>query len=248
MSDEYTKGRWKEQETEVLKRLIREQLGAEPGTSMRALGKLVEEQGVQVPWSTISKRMVKRSRLSCFKKWQKLTGLFSLSDDHRSKAELLEAIAEDIKGNSEEGRDAKRAKIENDPTASFPQAPTAGAAAALAVAAGSTGGNSFYELYDSAKMADETVEGKAVVNSSARQHVVSTSTWPLSPLLTLWIYFSLFCVQLWVSPNCHRLDPTNFRYTPAETLPAMAYRDGRYVLAAHGHTLSSRKIVQKHNE
>jgi hypothetical protein len=165
MSDEYTKGRWKEQETEVLKRLIREQIGAEPGTSMRALGKLVEEQGVHVPWSTISKRMVKRSRLSCFKKWQKLTGLFSLSDDHRSKAELLEAIAEDIKGNSEEGRDAKRAKIENDPTASFPQAPTAGAAAALAVAAGSTGGNSFYELYDSAKMADETVEGKVVVTS-----------------------------------------------------------------------------------
>jgi hypothetical protein len=75
MSDEYVKGRWKEEETEQLKRLIREQLQAEPGTDMKDLGKMVQERGIQIPWSTISKRMGKRSRLSVFKKWQKMTGI-----------------------------------------------------------------------------------------------------------------------------------------------------------------------------
>jgi len=42
---------------------------------MKELGKIVEEQDIQIPWSTVSKHMGKRSRLSCFKKWQKLSGL-----------------------------------------------------------------------------------------------------------------------------------------------------------------------------
>ena len=72
MSEDFTKGRWKEQETEVLKRLIREHVGVDANMPMVSVGKFVEEQGIQIPWSTISKRMVKRSRLSCFKKWQKM--------------------------------------------------------------------------------------------------------------------------------------------------------------------------------
>lgn len=83
MSDEFIKGRWKEEETATLQRLIREQLnnqtkGATAAIEdMRELGKLVEETNIQLSWSVISKRMGKRSRLSCFKKWQKMTGLFS---------------------------------------------------------------------------------------------------------------------------------------------------------------------------
>jgi Myb-like DNA-binding domain len=83
MSDEFIKGRWKEEETATLQRLIREQLnnqtkGATAAIEdMRELGKLVEESNIQLSWSVISKRMGKRSRLSCFKKWQKMTGLFS---------------------------------------------------------------------------------------------------------------------------------------------------------------------------
>ena len=83
MSDEFIKGRWKEEETITLQRLIREHLnsqtkGATAGIEdMRELGKLVEESNIQISWSVISKRMGKRSRLSCFKKWQKMTGLFS---------------------------------------------------------------------------------------------------------------------------------------------------------------------------
>jgi Myb-like DNA-binding domain len=83
MSDEFIKGRWKEEETETLQSLIREHLSSQTKgataniVEMRELGKWVEENNTQISWSVISKRMGKRSRLSCFKKWQKMTGLFS---------------------------------------------------------------------------------------------------------------------------------------------------------------------------
>eukprot|EP00536_Pseudo-nitzschia_multiseries_P009155 jgi/Psemu1/257892/estExt_Genewise1Plus.C_2500034 len=80
MSTEYVRGRWKEEETTRLKELIREYLRVDPTIGMRELGKIVEAEQIKIPWSTISKRMEKRSRLSCFKKWQKMTGLFSASD------------------------------------------------------------------------------------------------------------------------------------------------------------------------
>lgn len=75
MSSDYVKGRWKDPETELLKRLIREQLNADPNADIKELGKMVQDQNIAIPWTVISKKMSKRSRLSCFKKWQKLTGL-----------------------------------------------------------------------------------------------------------------------------------------------------------------------------
>ena len=132
---------------------------------MVSLGKMVEEQNIQIPWSVISKRMVKRSRLSCFKKWQKLTGLFpeegkKYKDDDDEDGDVDKTGADDMSLPV-----AKRIKIEGDSSVAFPQAPTAGAAAALAAAAstgnGGAGNNSYYELYDSAKIADATVEGKS---------------------------------------------------------------------------------------
>ena len=83
MSDTFTRGRWKGPETEQLKRLIREFLRVEPTADMKDIGKMVEAEDIKIPWSVISKRMGKRSRLSCFKKWQKMTGLYSPSDMHR---------------------------------------------------------------------------------------------------------------------------------------------------------------------
>ena len=74
MNDDYIKGRWKDHETEFLKRLVREHLNADPTADIKTLSKMMEQEGVTVQWSAISKRMGKRSRLSCFKKWQKLTG------------------------------------------------------------------------------------------------------------------------------------------------------------------------------
>ena len=55
--------------------LIREHLETSPDADMVEIAKMVEREGITVPWSAISKKMGNRSRLSCFKKWQKMTGL-----------------------------------------------------------------------------------------------------------------------------------------------------------------------------
>mmetsp|Transcript_3398 Transcript_3398/g.9492 ORF Transcript_3398/g.9492 Transcript_3398/m.9492 type:complete len:367 (-) Transcript_3398:343-1443(-) len=80
LDDSYIRGRWKDEETAKLQSLIREYLRAHPKSEMTELGKMVEAEQIKIPWSTISKRMENRSRLSCFKKWQKMTGLYSASD------------------------------------------------------------------------------------------------------------------------------------------------------------------------
>jgi hypothetical protein len=85
INSDYTKGRWKEPETELLKRLVREQLHADPNADIIELGRLVEQQNISIPWTVISKKMGKRSRLSCFKKWQKLTGITSSAGSESSK-------------------------------------------------------------------------------------------------------------------------------------------------------------------
>jgi len=83
IDDSYIRGRWKESETEQLKRFIREYLRVDPRSDLKDLGKMVEADDIKIPWSLISKRMGNRSRLSCFKKWQKMTGLYSPCDMHR---------------------------------------------------------------------------------------------------------------------------------------------------------------------
>jgi Myb-like DNA-binding domain len=132
MSDCYIRGRWKENETEQLKRIIREYLHAEPSADIKELGRMVEAKSIKIPWSVISKKMIKRSRLSCFKKWQKMTGLYSPSDqpiclsvDGSFKHETIE---EEEVPKAPPARRAKPAPIQ------VPKhiASTAGAAAALA--------------------------------------------------------------------------------------------------------------------
>jgi len=53
-----------------------------PTLNLKLLGAAIDKYGksdssvsTTIPWSTISKRMGNRSRLSCFKKWQKLVGV-----------------------------------------------------------------------------------------------------------------------------------------------------------------------------
>jgi hypothetical protein len=157
MSDEYVKGRWKDQEMELLKRLVREHLNVDVATDMKSLGRMVEEQNIQIPWSTISKRIGKRSRLSCFKKWQKMAGLLSASDEVRRRKQEPGA-----NGDNANAAAAKRQKVESggDLEGELHAAPTAGAAAAMAAAAGAmaAGTGDYDEVYNSAKMAEETVE------------------------------------------------------------------------------------------
>jgi hypothetical protein len=166
MSDEYVKGRWKDQEMELLKRLVREHLNVDITTDMKSLGRMVEEQNIQIPWSTISKRIGKRSRLSCFKKWQKMAGLLSASDEVRRRKQ-----EPGVNGDNANAAAAKRQKVEGGghgddhdvlegELSNTHAAPTAGAAAAMAAAAGAmaAGTGDYDEVYNSAKMAEETVE------------------------------------------------------------------------------------------
>jgi hypothetical protein len=94
---------------ELLKRLVREHLNVDIATDMKSLGRMVEEQNIQIPWSTISKRIGKRSRLSCFKKWQKMAGLLSASDEVRRRKQ--EPGANDGGAGANEAA-AKRQKVE----------------------------------------------------------------------------------------------------------------------------------------
>lgn len=135
MNTEYVKGRWKENETELLKRIIREHLRADPNADIKELGKMVENEGIIIPWSNISKRMGKRSRLSCFKKWQKMTGLYSPCDQTK-----LPADGKTIPGPSADAVAAIEGALKvEDGTAGVSteahNAPTAGAAAAAMAAA-----------------------------------------------------------------------------------------------------------------
>ncbi|VEU33533.1 unnamed protein product [Pseudo-nitzschia multistriata] len=96
LDSSYVRGRWQEEETEQLKRLIRESLNVDPKMDMLALGKMVEAEQITIAWSAISKRMGKRSRLSCFKKWQKMTGLFSPCDVGRFKLRSDDGRAKEV--------------------------------------------------------------------------------------------------------------------------------------------------------
>jgi len=132
MSDTYTRGRWKDNETELLKRIIREYLKVEPNADIKELGRMVEAKGIKIPWSVVSKKMVRRSRLSCFKKWQKMTGLMSPSD--QIKIDRRGSKTDDSNDESEKAVKEAPSRRTKDIVPSLPThaAPTAGAAAALA--------------------------------------------------------------------------------------------------------------------
>lgn len=74
-SKDFVKGRWKEHEVKELEALIRTHL-KEPKLSMLEIGKMIEAEGIVMPWEKLSQKMGTRSRLSCFKKFQKMCGLF----------------------------------------------------------------------------------------------------------------------------------------------------------------------------
>ena len=197
MSEVYTRGRWKESETEQLSRLIREhvlqqaaaqnidttaQMGDHPGNNnIKAIAKLVHDHNISIPWSIISKRMVKRSRLSCFKKWQKMTGLSSTNTtdhDYLMKKDHLDTSSSPASKRLKTSNGTAVVTTTNATAAVLPfvsSAETAGAAAAAVLAQT----NSTYDgndhdvdaaqqhaadedddddVYHDAKMADATVQ------------------------------------------------------------------------------------------
>lgn len=73
MSQDFVKGRWKESECSLLIRLVKEEIKPpNPNAEFAEIIDMIEKNNISIPWSLISKRMEKRSRLSCFKKWQKM--------------------------------------------------------------------------------------------------------------------------------------------------------------------------------
>lgn len=122
MSDEFIKGRWKEEETATLKQLIRDHLNNQTQGATAAiedfkeLGKIVEEGNIQISWSVISKRMGKRSRLSCFKKWQKLTGLFTPPSDADAVEHAVKPSAKAKVDDGEEESEPPMKKIKAEPS------------------------------------------------------------------------------------------------------------------------------------
>jgi hypothetical protein len=93
------------------------QLNVDPSIDMQDLGKMVEEQNLQIPWSHISKRMGNRSRLSVFKKWQKMSGIssFDTLENYVVKREpTMDEIAEELNSFEPEFKRMKREPDEHD--------------------------------------------------------------------------------------------------------------------------------------
>lgn len=181
MSDSYTKGRWKENETEQLKRIVREYLKADPTADIKELGRMMEAKNIKIPWSVISKKMVKRSRLSCFKKWQKMAGT-SPSDQSKS------GTMDDSSSKEEEAPGAMAEVVKEAPARRLKERPaqlpthvaaTAGAAAALAssvnnpIASNAASDSQSYMLtalanMDASRMSDVDWAGIGVENAQER--------------------------------------------------------------------------------
>lgn len=133
MDDTFVRGRWKDEETERLKTLIREHLQMDHTADMKDLGKMVEQEGLKIAWSVISKRMGNRSRLSCFKKWQKMTGIYSPSDQELVAPSLVRQQLQQQQERFDNGNSIKDEKSVDQQTLVDAQAAlTAGSAAAIA--------------------------------------------------------------------------------------------------------------------
>mmetsp|Transcript_17146 Transcript_17146/g.25590 ORF Transcript_17146/g.25590 Transcript_17146/m.25590 type:complete len:455 (-) Transcript_17146:3260-4624(-) len=107
---DYTRGRWNEEETKKLEKLLRDYLKVGDDMDMAQMGKLVESKGVTVPWELLSKKMGSRSRLACFKRFEMLSGIYQ---------KKLQA------GQKRSARTTKTAAVANEDEETFPTLPSA---------------------------------------------------------------------------------------------------------------------------
>lgn len=84
----FTKGKWKEKESKELEMHVRKVLKVGEDVPLEELGSLVENESVNVPWSAISQKMKNRSRLSCFKRFQQITGIKKATTKKRKKTDI----------------------------------------------------------------------------------------------------------------------------------------------------------------
>ena len=74
-NNDYTKGRWQDEESKKLERFVREAMRASDDVPMKELGRRVEEENIKLPWNGISNKMGHRSRHSCLKRFQTLANI-----------------------------------------------------------------------------------------------------------------------------------------------------------------------------
>ena len=111
-SKDFVRGRWSQAETDKLCKYIRQTTGITESMAkdMKALEKVAAKKKIQISWSEVSKRMEDRSRLACFKKWEKLTGTYQPSKAKPSAAPSTEEKAAASKKESDNDYDAKLAE------------------------------------------------------------------------------------------------------------------------------------------
>jgi len=109
-SEDYIKGRWRQEETEKLVRLIREHLKSDPNVSIFEISNMMEAERKSLPWGKISKEMGSRSRLSCFKKFQKMAGLYSPADGVKRGGKRRQKLKEEHEQQHKRRRQAAAAQ------------------------------------------------------------------------------------------------------------------------------------------
>ena len=140
MSEEYVKGRWKDEEVELFLQIIRDLLNVGQSMSIKELVKFVERRNIAIQFSAVSKRLGNRSRLSCYKKWQKLTG---------GLLEEEEGYAQNAKRKPSEYAEESLKRVKTGPKYD-----------------GESGTGGDYDVY-SAKMADSTIEAVGLPDARA---------------------------------------------------------------------------------
>mmetsp|Transcript_31252 Transcript_31252/g.75548 ORF Transcript_31252/g.75548 Transcript_31252/m.75548 type:complete len:357 (+) Transcript_31252:254-1324(+) len=112
--EDFNRGRWTDEETEELKKQVRLHLKVDADMDMKDLAVMVKAKDITIPWNAIQKKMSKRSRLSCYKKWEKMAGIsrtrYSASKDGKKKKK-----AKDAAGATGPGGEVKIEEAPKDP-------------------------------------------------------------------------------------------------------------------------------------
>jgi hypothetical protein len=158
----FTKGKWKVRESKELEMHVRKVLEVGDDVPLADLGKLVEHESVNVPWSTISEKMKNRSRLSCFKRFQQITGMKKTSGKKRKKME------------DDEDGDVSASAMQNSTTNTYREQNAAG---------NSNSNTDDRDLTTSTRGALRGVSGSATVPSRATAPIPLTTANPIQPSL-----------------------------------------------------------------
>lgn len=125
IDQEYERGAWNTEDTNKFVNLIREYLKVDANMDMKEVGEMVHHKNINIPWDVISKKMGNRSRLSCLKKWQHITGLLAPSQAIKTKRKVNELNPE-TSGNETRQKKERRARVRQPPKDTIEQVKESG--------------------------------------------------------------------------------------------------------------------------